>query len=270
MKERVTEFLVRELSSRTKRNTNYSMRAFARDLNLAPSHLSNLLKGQAGLSRKSATKIASNLLWSARKSKIFIEMVEGQFARSKMLREKAEQEIKKINIEELPHENIELDQFKFISEWYHLAILELFEIKQFVLNDLYIASKLGISEKSVKEAISLLIRLKFLKKSNGRLNPSNDKTLAGDTVPSKAIREFHEQLIKKSLESINTQDISERILRGSILAIKKDRLNDALIMLQDFHDEFCEQIGEGPGHDKDEVYCLSSQFFRLTTRQGSL
>ena len=50
-----------ELASRTNQNPNYSLRAFARDLDLAPSRLSEVLNGKQGLSTQAAEKIAKTL-----------------------------------------------------------------------------------------------------------------------------------------------------------------------------------------------------------------
>lgn len=43
------------------RNVKYSLRAFSRDLNIAPSYMSEVLKGKKKLSSESACKIALKL-----------------------------------------------------------------------------------------------------------------------------------------------------------------------------------------------------------------
>jgi uncharacterized protein (TIGR02147 family) len=264
MSEQISELLIDEFNKRSKKNNHYSLRAFARDLELAPSHLSNLLKGKSGLSLESASRIAKKLAWPSRKTRIFVETVESQFSRSNVLREAAKKRIQKFTTDAVLKSNLKVDEFQFVSQWYHLAILELFEIKNFKMSNEFIASKLGISEEEVKIAITRLLRLKLLIQKKGKLQVSDDTTFVGDDISSVAIRENHSQIIKKALDAINQQDKSERILRSTILAIKKDKVPEALLMLQDFHEKFCEQITDVDNGNKDEVYCLASQFFKLT------
>lgn len=269
MSEQISDLLVEEFNKRSKKNNHYSLRAFARDLELAPSHLSNLLKGKSGLSIESASRIASKLSWPSRKTKFFIETVESQFSRSNVLREAAKRRVAKFTTEAVLKSNLKVDEFQFVSQWYHLAILELFELKNFKMSNEFIATKLGISVDDVKNAITRLLRLKLLVQKKGKLQVSDDSTFVGDDISSVAIREYHSQIIRKALDAINQQDISERILRSTILAIKKDKIPEALLMLQDFHEVFCEQITDVDNENKDEVYCLASQFFRLTKNQTS-
>ena len=264
MKDQVSHLLVEEYNKRAKKNLKYSMRAFARDLDLAPSHLSNLLKGKAGLSTESAQRITKKLAWPNRKARIFVETVESEFSRSVVVREAAKKRVEKLTVDEELKSHLDVDEFQFVSQWYHMAILELFELKKFKMSNIFIAQKLGITEDETKAAVTRLLRLKLLKVKNGKIEPSEDSTFTGDDVSSLAIRESHSQFIKKALESVHTQDKSERILRSTVMAIKKDKLPEALSMLQEFHDTFCTQITDTNLDNKDEVYCLSSQFFKLT------
>ncbi|MBY0414798.1 MAG: DUF4423 domain-containing protein [Bdellovibrionales bacterium] len=264
MANQTSSYLIEEFNKRSKKNERYSLRAFARDIEIAPSHLSTLLKDKSGLSKERAFKIAQKLELSPRKTKIFVETAESEYSRSSILKEAAKKRVRKIYIKQEIKEHLEVDEFQFISQWYHLAILELFELKDFKMNNGYISSKLGITEKEVQEAIVRLVRLKLLVTRKGKLIPNEESTMVGDNVSSSAIRQFHEQIIQKAKVAIHDQDKSERILRSSIITIKKDKVQEALLMLQDFHNKFCVQIGEQQIVNKDEVYCLSSQFFKLT------
>lgn len=51
-------FLKRELNARKARNAAYSLRSFARDLEMPSSKLSEVLNSKCGLSQKSAEKLA--------------------------------------------------------------------------------------------------------------------------------------------------------------------------------------------------------------------
>lgn len=53
--------LAQELARRQSRNLRYSLRAFARDLQLSPSFLCQILSSKRGFSSKSAERISSAL-----------------------------------------------------------------------------------------------------------------------------------------------------------------------------------------------------------------
>ena len=56
------EVLKQVLQKRAGNNPSYSQRAFARDLGISPSTLSEVLKGRYGLSEKKSREIALNLI----------------------------------------------------------------------------------------------------------------------------------------------------------------------------------------------------------------
>ena len=55
------DILKAELEKRQRANARYSLRAFARDLGVSPSNLSEILQRKAGLSRIKAQEIAKKL-----------------------------------------------------------------------------------------------------------------------------------------------------------------------------------------------------------------
>ena len=55
------DFLLEEFRARRTRNSNYSLRAFARDLDMPASKLSQNLRGLCGISVAKAEKIARKL-----------------------------------------------------------------------------------------------------------------------------------------------------------------------------------------------------------------
>lgn len=258
-------YLASELARRIAYNGNYSMRSFARDLGLAPSHLSNFFNGKSGFSKNRALDIAQKLNWDQVKSNRFVKLVESEYSRAKIVKIVAKEELEILPLEMVKKGNLSEERFKFISHWYHLAILELYNLTDFKLNSEYISEKLGISKNTAEEALKRLIELKLLIKKNGRLIPSDDYTMVGDNYPSAAIRIFHNEILTKAQKAISEQDINSRILRSTFLSIKKDKQEVALKLLQEFHDNFCEVLSADEINDKkDNIYCLSTQFFKIT------
>lgn len=71
-----------ELNRRMRQNPYYSLRAFARDLKVVPSRISEILSGKQGLSPKCAQKIAKLLRMSEEEASHFIDLVTASHARS--------------------------------------------------------------------------------------------------------------------------------------------------------------------------------------------
>lgn len=74
--------LKRYFELRKKRNPRYSLRKYAKDLELTPMHLSYILRGQRGLSRKKAEVVAQVLRLSYADRKKFLQIVSALSARA--------------------------------------------------------------------------------------------------------------------------------------------------------------------------------------------
>src|SRR5258708_1981839 len=82
-----------ELETRCSRNPRYSLRAFARDLELSAPRLSGVLSGKFGLSRDAAEKIAQRLNYSKEETARFCDSVESLHARARVVRNLAKQRV---------------------------------------------------------------------------------------------------------------------------------------------------------------------------------
>lgn len=68
--------LQQTLVAKQKKNSRYSLRAFARDLRVSPSFLSEVLNGKYGISRQLARQIAERLGFDPRESDHFCELAD--------------------------------------------------------------------------------------------------------------------------------------------------------------------------------------------------
>src|SRR5689334_14844868 len=82
-------YLKAEYERRLAANPRYSMRAYARDLKVAPSVISEILNGRHGLSRKSAETIAARLPISERERAYFCDLADAAHARTSVVRQAA-------------------------------------------------------------------------------------------------------------------------------------------------------------------------------------
>ena len=115
----ISEFLTAEFSKRKLRNETYSLRAFARDLAVSPSRLSEVLSGQHGLSEKTADLIAAKLRLKPREREFWRDLILSESSRNQKVRELATSRIdvaRKANL----HVQIQEGQFRVISDSHRL------------------------------------------------------------------------------------------------------------------------------------------------------
>lgn len=256
-----------ELEQRCAKNAKYSLRAFARDLGVSPSHLSGIFSRRYGLSREGALAIGKKIGLKGSEAEFFVQSVESQHARSKVMRTAALEKLKSLKIKPSHFSRLELDHFQAISDWYHFAILELTYTKNFQPSIKWVAKSLGIHPVLVSQAIGRLTRLKLMKIKGKAWCPSEEVTETGFGTPSVAIRSFHDQILSLAKEALYFQPVENRDFRSTILAIRKDRLPEAKKQLEALHRDFCIDVSGTAYVEKDEVYCLSTQLFSLTPHQ---
>lgn len=255
--------LKEELAARCRTNPRYSLRAFARDLKLAPSRLSEILSGKQGLSRPAAERIAKALGYAPGEMERFCDLVEAMHARSKKSRDSAKLRLKKL---ELPSEAVQLhhDTVKTIADWYHFAILELTNTADFRSDSKWIARRLGISEFEVQLALDRLTRLNLITLKGGKIHVNYAQGLVQTDVPSSTVENFLSQLLVKAREALVMQPPAVSEFNADVLAVDKDRIPELKKALKEVRNKFCKNVSDG--ESKDGLYCFSFQFFELGNR----
>jgi plasmid maintenance system antidote protein VapI len=89
------DMLKDEFERRRGRNAFYSLRAYARDLRLAPPRLSEILSGKKGLSAPAAAEVATRLGLSAAETATFLLSVKALHSRSPVAKQSASAKLAK-------------------------------------------------------------------------------------------------------------------------------------------------------------------------------
>lgn len=256
--------LGRELEKRCKQNARYSLRAFARELGLSPSRVSEVLSGKQGLSRNAATKVASVIGLEGRDIELFCDLVESQHGRSQLNRDLARIRLEK-HRRDSEYLEVDLDSFHIISEWYHFAILQMIGLKGFKSDPVWIARALGIAPAEATSALQRLTRLKMIENKDGKIRQLQEFIRVKEDVPSEVARQTHRQILARALGALECQSVTEREYSANLIAIDRAQLPDAKKWLRAFRRRFSQKLSRS--RDKNNVYCLSMQFFNLTSIQ---
>lgn len=234
------EFLAREFSERKSRNPNYSLRAYAKALDLSPAHLSLILAGKRKVKPKSAMVLAQTLGLTPG------EVVHWSTGSKKL----------KVASRELSTE-----EFYPISEWYYFAIRGLADFKDNVASAKWIAGKLGLDLKTAGDAFKKLVDLKYIEIVNGQFRQFPDPLVTSEDIPSALIRRCHKQHMDLAARKMDSVPVDQREFFTSIVAIDPKRMKAAKKMIRDFSDKFVMEMENGR---KSEVYALGIQFSPIT------
>jgi len=270
-KEKVFDYrqiLLRELATRTRRNPGYSLRAFARDLQIPAPKLSQALRGIKGFSAKRANEIAERLKLSSIERELFVDLVESEHSRSQIGREQAKARVLQKTKED-GFAELDLERFQIISDWFHFAILELTDVTGFKSDAKWISRRLGVPFEETKKAIERLLDFGLLSENKkGELKQTQTDLATPSGIPSRAIREQHSQLLHKADKALENYDVNERDFSAITLAISSEDIPKAKILIKDFRRKFNKELQKAP--KKDRVYCISIQFFPLIKKDGDI
>lgn len=251
-------FLRDVFDGRCQVNPRYSLRAFARDLDIRPSHLSEILRTKKGLSLDNANQLAEKIGLGEIEKEYFCDLVLSQDARSAMQRELANERLQKRFAKE-KYEQLQTEVFRVVSDWYHYAIIELCRLDEPIGDTKTLSKRLKISELQANHAVERLIRLGFIKYENGRwVTLVNKVTTRADS--SIAIRKHQMQMLDKAEESLNEDPPHTRDFSTVVVGIDPSQLSLAKSKIQQFRRELAEVI---KGSHQTQIYSLAIQLFRL-------
>ncbi len=236
----------------------YSLRSFARDLDLSACRLSEIFNNKQGLSGAKAKTVGEKLGMSKDQLDYFCTQVESQHARSKVARDAARIRLSKFksNADELS-----LEYFRIIEDWYHFAILELTNIKGFVNEIPWIAKRLGITEIETEMAIKRLKDIGLLTEVRGKLKKSRSLVRTPSDIPSESIKRYHEQVLRNSLDALYFQEVEDRDFGSINFMVTKKQIPKLKEKIAQFRRELMHDCAEAKGRDR--LYSFSTQLIRL-------
>ncbi|NDF15665.1 TIGR02147 family protein [bacterium] len=213
-----------KLVERIRKNPKYSLRAFARAIEVDASILSKVLRGERYFSEELAIRVLDRIDLSYEEREWFLSSlararVEAGLRRSSPAQKRRLAEPTRERSRELTRE-LTIDQFKIVADWYHYAILELTRVEGFRNDPAWIAGRLGLQEFEVIGAIDRLKLLELLEERDGTLiNTSFYLNTALGEVSSAAKRRRQKQILEKSMHALENLPISIRNHSARTVAI---------------------------------------------------
>lgn len=238
------QYLLQEFERRTIANPQYSLRAFARDLEIHSGTLSGILNQRRTVGAKLLAQIITKLpLSQAEKKKILSEMINPTASRS-----------------DRP-QLLDEDILSVIKDWEHYAIMAYVQLRKAKHAPGEIAKALGIPHSKVLKALTNLENVGLIKRDNGKIQVTFKALMTSRGIPSATLREAHAQYIDKAKSALNEYSPAERDITGTTMAISHKNLPKAKELIQQFRLDLCDLLEQG---EIDDVYRLNIQLFPLT------
>ncbi|MGZ3771607.1 MAG: TIGR02147 family protein [Bdellovibrio sp.] len=249
-----------EFERRAQRNPRYTLRSFARDLNISVSSLSLILAGKQGLSIGTATTICEKLKLEDREIEIFVASVKSlhsRIAKERTRNKKVLNNLLKVYRKSILHSKI----FQDVSKWQFFALLE------------YLRSHPKTKPEIMANALRMplpVLQDYLLKLQNAGIlvkEPTQWKLKAEifsiiSDAPSRVIRDFHQGVITRASEAIEKQSMKERTLAATFFAFDPEKFPEIEEKIREFRLNLIREYSIKS--ENAEVFCLSQQLFQLS------
>ena len=234
-----------------RRNPRFSLRAFAKQLGIDHSTLSQVLRNRRHLSARALEGIAKRIGLSD-------EVIRAYAQRYKKKKPTSPpQDIRGVHFD--------LDTFQTLSIWHHYAILELIRLKGFKTDSRWIAKTLGIAVEDVNIALQRLIRLGLLEMA-GRdrwVDTSGDAEFQSATLTEAARNQMNREIHEQAIDAIQRVPSKHRVHRQVVVALDSKKLPQLQALADEFVSELRTLASESDA--KDDVYQVEISLFPVTT-----
>lgn len=248
-----------ELERMQKKNARFSLRAFAKLLDLPSGRVSEYLSNKREITIAVGEQIAKRLKLDESLKERFLQNIR-VYSETKKDLQRELSEIEKGPKFQFISTDVE-DRFRIVADWHHFAILSLMELTDFESSSEWIAKKLGLPLALIQDSLKRLERAKIIdtKESPWKFNVANLRTTDG--VASEALREFHLKNLELASQKLISVPVEDRDYSAITVAMDKAKIPFAKGMIRDFRRKLISLLETG--EHKDGVYQLSIQFFPL-------
>lgn len=252
------DILSDQFNVRRKVNARYSLRAFARDMSISPSRLSEVISGKGDLSRESGELICKKLNFSPLLSADFLDLIDAQVSPIESARKAARERVE-LRRNRVDKQYFDEDQFSLIADPKYVLIWTFMGLPAFDGCATTIARSLKLDLLEVFSALKRLEALKLVQLQNGAWTHVKTQFTAGDQGPSDDIRKFHERMSQMGRASIQNQPMDIRHLDSIVIPFESTRLGEVKQRIANFAQSLIDDFG----HGGDSVYGMSLQFFKM-------
>jgi uncharacterized protein (TIGR02147 family) len=245
------QWLESDFLKRKTANKSYSLRSYAKFLEIPPGRLSEILSGKRKLTDSLSKKLASKLGLSPRQMSVFLNGKETGNAQQM----------------DSNYHLLEEDSFALIAQGNHNTFLALMDLTKFRSEPSWVAKKMGISTLEVRGIIHRLERLGLIQKSRFGFVKREKNLQTSDGIASAALRKSHRESILQAADCLETIPLEERDITSITMAIDSAKIPLAKSLIREFRYKMADLLESG---QTDEVYNLNIQLVPVTKKESKI
>jgi transcriptional regulator with XRE-family HTH domain len=244
------KYLQQEFIRRKKRNPRYSIRGFARDLEIDATALSRILAGKRVAGLKTARKLLNQL-------KI------APSTRETLLRSLVSPSDHSILMDD-DYFTISESQIEQMNEWLYSAILELASSKDARLTSRSVATTFGLSITHIEKILGTLSDLGFLRRTEQGFRAVHRRSTTPSLKGSAARNQILSGYIDKAKDALLQHLPDSYDISGTTILVSREKLPEARRRIKEFRRSLAHFLAAEVG---DDLYRINVQLFSLKVRQ---
>lgn len=253
------QVLQAEFGRRKKKNSSYSMRAFAGSIGVHASSLSRVLAGKEDLAPKAALCVASKMTLAKIEKRLFLQSVV-ETRKDKEMQRLGEvlgaPELRPSLMAVEPRDcaavfNVEAH-----------ALLQLTLTPDFTSNTEFIVQRLGITAERAEDLIVSLVRFGLLRRENGVISNAQTDFTTVQNAHTDELRKSHQiRILELAAQSVRDDDFAVRANYGVAAAIDPRKIPAVREKILRFLESLAEELELGT---RSEVYQFNFNVFPLS------
>ena len=268
--ERLTGLLNGALARLKKQNPLVSLRSVAGRVEVSPSYLSKIMRGERELPNKLIAPLAKALQLDHHEISEIQKLILKNFESNELAGETGIRTLERDSHFALTdYQDLGKTEFWMLEDWYHLPLLNLITTEGFNSSAEWIAGRLGISSVKALQSLSRMVKEGYVViGEDGAVTRTRLKVRFPTARSHAAIREFHQGMIRKAdkilAQPSNDKEFAERLISGVTFAGDPSQIPAAKLILEEAMYRAAEVLAGGTC---TEVFQLNLQMFKLTTDQ---
>ncbi len=238
----ISHVLKKEFARRKAKNAAYTLRAFAKFLNIDHSLLSKIMREERSPGKEFIAKVGERLGLS-----------EEEILRFQK---------RKASAKKMDYFVIDDEVFGAIADYKYDVLVELIKTEDFKPDFQWLGRKIGCSAKAVEGYVEVLVSLGFLEITpNGEWrDTTKGSCLFVPSLPeSKPRKKYQKELLEVSAKSLEGVPDSQRVHTSMIMASNRKKIEEAKKMIIKFRDKLCAFLEDCD--DKEVIFCLQTSLF---------
>lgn len=226
------------------KNPQFSLRAYAKSLDIHAASLSEFFSGKRMFSPKLQKKIIEKLQISPEKKHLLLNLLETDPEAT-------------VTADRLQIDN---DSYFLVTDPIYYSLLCLIEIEGFRDNSEWIAGRLNRTPEEAVDALQRLERVGYVKRlENGKLIVTDVHLMTSDDIANTALRLRHNENLESAKHALNNLPVKDRYFRFETLAIDTENMATFKQAAQEFINKAVSLSQKSS--TKNEVYEFCLNFF---------